>query len=310
MKYLKKYKLYNFKKINEQYYQNILKKNFNIFKKFDLKKNDGKYIYPNKNGFFTYVPSPIPIENVLLKYYKPNLNLLDIGCGIGNILELSTEIGYNSYGVEINKRLSKYHKELNLNVKYDNILNMDLSFLKNIDIIYLYRPIGDIEKSNILFEKIYKYCKNSCKIIYLLPHLFEIKTIRKYIIIEKENFNIENESYNYIVLKKNKNYINITDEKLFNLLFELNNNIQTSKFMTTYYKTFKINDYNDVIKIYNFMIKYNLVTENYLRISNDNNNYIINIKKFITNIDKYKLYNIKFILKYNYINNKYFSIMK
>jgi hypothetical protein len=128
-------------------------------------------------------------------------------------------------------------------------------------------------------------------------------------IIEKDQFNFKNELYNYIVLKKNKNYIDITDEKLFNLLFKLNNNnIRTSKFMTTYYKIFEINNHDNIIKIYNFIKKYNLITKNYLRIMDNNNNYTINLKKFILNINKYKSYNVEFILIYNFINNKYFWI--
>jgi len=137
-----------------------------------------KRTWKDGNGYFGHIMSPIVAEKLLMEYYKPGYKLMDIGCGLGNILRLSNYIGYKSWGVEINDKLSKYHD--GLNVIYGDVLNIDLKFIKDFDILFLYRPIMGNDKSDQLFKLIYDNCKDSVKIIYLSPHEFDLTIYDKF----------------------------------------------------------------------------------------------------------------------------------
>lgn len=175
-----------FKQFEGERYDNILKgygKDYD-----DLSKKRG--VKPNEEGYFEELPSKGIAEELLEEYYKPGFKLLDIGCGLGNILKMGNEIGYQSTGIEINEELKKYHNDLN--VIYGDVLKMDLRFIREFDIIYLYRPIGSLDKCDDLFQKIYDNCKDSCIIIYLYPSQLELNIKRKF---EYKMFPIMNSKY-------------------------------------------------------------------------------------------------------------------
>ena len=107
MKYSELYKsnILNYEQFNEgELYQNILKSYGKDYGEYQNKYG----IKPDKStGYFEQVPSPDLAEDLLRKYYKPGFKLLDIGCGLGNILKLANSIGYESTGIEINENLKK-----------------------------------------------------------------------------------------------------------------------------------------------------------------------------------------------------------
>lgn len=109
----------------------------------------------------------------LVKYlfdYNNNFKFYDLGCGIGNVLYFVKLIGYkNPVGVELQSELKEFHEKLNLDVIYGDLLKMDLSFLKDADIIYLYKPIYDDSLANKLINKILRKTKKGVIIIYCDP---------------------------------------------------------------------------------------------------------------------------------------------
>ena len=119
------------------------------------------------NDMYDSVPSPLFAINLIKKYSKPGYNFIDIGCGYGNIVRIAEELKLNSKGIELKKELKKYHQ--GISVDYTNAINYDYS---NYDIIYLYRPISSIDKSNELFKQIFTTSKKGAIIIYIFPHDF------------------------------------------------------------------------------------------------------------------------------------------
>jgi len=85
---------------------------------------------------------------------------------------------------------------------------MNLDFIKEFDIIYLYRPIESIDKCNILFDLLYENMKDTCKIIYLLPHQFNYNHLRKFDFIIKNKY-ISGFTKCSILKKKGNNIRNI-----------------------------------------------------------------------------------------------------
>lgn len=181
----------NFKKFLEgKIYQDILQSYGEDYEILSKKRG----IRPNKEGYFEELPSRDLAEELLTKYYKPGFKLLDIGCGIGNILKLGNAIGYESTGIEINRGLEKFHR--GLNVIYGDILIMpNYNFFKQFDVIYLYRPIEPLNKCDRLFEILYQYCKPTVVIIYLLPSQLNLNLQRKF---EYELFPILNTKFSGI----------------------------------------------------------------------------------------------------------------
>jgi SAM-dependent methyltransferase len=109
----------------------------------------------------------------LVKYlfdYNNNLKFYDLGCGIGSLLYFAKKIGYRDpVGVEYQKDLKEIHEKLNLDVIYGDLLKIDLSFLKDADIVYLYKPIYNDSLANKLIDKILKNTKDGVIIIYCDP---------------------------------------------------------------------------------------------------------------------------------------------
>ena len=84
-------------------------------------------------------------------------------------MQYSSSLYKNPVGVEFQSELKKFHKKLNLDVIYGDLLKIDLSFLKDADIIYLYKPIYDDSLANKLITKILRKAKKEVIIIYCNP---------------------------------------------------------------------------------------------------------------------------------------------
>lgn len=92
---------------------------------------------------------------------------LDIGCGIGNIVLLAYEIGFNAYGLEYNKKIYDIAKDL---VNEDRIFKGDMTNFKKYgeyDVLYYYAPIYDRKIMNEFVEKLVKAVKPGA---YVIPH--------------------------------------------------------------------------------------------------------------------------------------------
>lgn len=100
---------------------------------------------------------------IILKVIKDSidekLTLCDMGCGIGNVVFFSEKIGYKSMGIEMQQVYNEHYKKYNINVINDNLLNIDYSFLKDIDVVYIYRPIINKDIMQEVINKIYDNMK-------------------------------------------------------------------------------------------------------------------------------------------------------
>jgi hypothetical protein len=86
---------------------------------------------------------------------KKTINFCDMGCGLGQMVYFCKKMNLNSIGVEYQTRLKPAHDELKIEVIYGDFFNMNLSFLMDQDIVYLYNPIDDIEMTDELLRLIY-----------------------------------------------------------------------------------------------------------------------------------------------------------
>lgn len=77
----------------------------------------------------------------LYRIYKPNMKLLELGCGVGNVVHFANNIGYKSTGVEIDNKLIK-------DLNGYQIIHCDIRLLSPYeynthDVIYINRPLTE-----------------------------------------------------------------------------------------------------------------------------------------------------------------------
>lgn len=144
----------------------------------DLLFNDKKYHRESISSFFSLILLST-IKNIKNTENK-KLKLCDIGCGVGNVVYFANKIGYDAVGIEIQENLKSLHEKIGINIIYGDFFEIDLSFLKEMDIIYLYRPIHDYSLNNKLMTLIYENTKEDVIIIYIASHII---TDERYLII-------------------------------------------------------------------------------------------------------------------------------
>jgi hypothetical protein len=135
------------------------------------------------------------IKSILEKNGKSNIKLIDIGCGVGNVVRICNKMGYNSEGIEYQKELSKHHNDIR--VKYGDVFdNMDS--LKDKDVIYLYQPFYDDNLEAKFLNKLYDIVNEGTVVIY--THLSENPV--KWDILKQHDI-ADDDIYCYILMKKN-----------------------------------------------------------------------------------------------------------
>jgi 2-polyprenyl-3-methyl-5-hydroxy-6-metoxy-1,4-benzoquinol methylase len=143
-----------------------------LFNKYGDWEDDGYYPTYKIGNYDVFQELSSHYENFkVLKYIKKlsnnkDLTLCDMGCGLGTFIYFCNKMGIKSYGVEYLKKYKEIHDKIQLDVKYGNFFEMNLSFLKKIDIVYLYRPIEDPNTMGKLLELIYNNTKDDVILVF------------------------------------------------------------------------------------------------------------------------------------------------
>jgi len=109
------------------------------------------------NGILSPFLKHLRIKKII-KYIKPNSNILDIGCDEAYILKFIK--GFNYYlGIDINSKIIEYNKTKFRELKNVDFSNMDIETIESIDkkfnIVILAAVIEHIKDFNSLLEKLY-----------------------------------------------------------------------------------------------------------------------------------------------------------
>lgn len=160
--------------IDEKGYQKIIDDS-NLFLEGELCPLDREKIWlTDDNGDFKYwgfnatyfgiFDVLYTIKTILEESGKNSITLVDIGCGIGNIIRVCNKMGYKSEGIEFQDDLNICHD--GLKVKYGDVFN-NMELLKNKDVIYLYQPFMDDKLESIFLDKLYDTVNDDTIVIYL-----------------------------------------------------------------------------------------------------------------------------------------------
>lgn len=125
-------------------------------------------------------------QRAYVKYFKSKKNVLDVGCGRGEFLELLKENGIQAKGVDVNENMVKYCKKKDLDVEKIDAIDY-LSSLENCSLegIFASQVIEHLKPKYVvkLIRLAHKKLKPNCYII--------IETINPTSFISLSNFNLD-----------------------------------------------------------------------------------------------------------------------
>jgi len=124
---------------------------------------------------FGFVPADtISISYTLFRLYhqmeseRGKHKFLDIGCGIGNIVLLAHEIGFDAYGLEYNRKIYNVAKGI---IGKDRIFLGDMTSFRGYgeyDVLYYYQPMVNFDAMNKFAERLIKAVKPGA---YVIPRI-------------------------------------------------------------------------------------------------------------------------------------------
>lgn len=98
--------------------------------------------------------------------------ILDVGCGTGDTIELLKQLGWDVYGLEIDKKAVLIAKKRGLhNVKHGTVKDMSSYPNNHFDVIRLYHVIEHLSDPNLCLRLIYKKLKPGGEIIMGTPNV-------------------------------------------------------------------------------------------------------------------------------------------
>jgi len=161
--------------------------------------------YKSRKGTMHYGFVPTNTEYILevlfelyhyMGGYKYQHSFLDIGCGIGNIVLLAKQIGFNAYGLEYNKKICSIARRF---IGKSYIFRGDMTYFRNYseyDVLFYYIPIINPEAMRKFATKLSKAVKPGA---YIIPQgyggIFRLSE-------EFENIKLRSDAYYPIYRKK------------------------------------------------------------------------------------------------------------
>lgn len=199
-------RLLKFKKITRNDYYKIIDDS-NFFEKNKLyplldkdRVKDKKY-WGFHASYFDVFNILYTLLNILKNNGKDKPKLIDIGCGIGNIIQVTNMMGYESFGIELLDNFIEYHNSYNLNVTYGDVFD-NMNILRDMDVIYLYQPFYNDDLEIKFLNKLFHNTKDDVVVVY--THLNEEHP--KWDILYNTELSDSNSIYSYILMK-NKKYL-------------------------------------------------------------------------------------------------------
>ncbi len=106
----------------------------------------------------------------LIKKYKSNGSLFDLGSGWGHFMLTGKLLGYDVYGIEISEQPYLYSKN-DLNLPVDHIDFFEMKENKTFDIITMWDVLEHIDKANDVIEKCARITSDNGIIVIQVPQI-------------------------------------------------------------------------------------------------------------------------------------------
>ncbi|MBW2078278.1 MAG: class I SAM-dependent methyltransferase [Deltaproteobacteria bacterium] len=174
--------------IHARYFEALLQ-TLNVFDKYLSRVSQSKecqeygcfkYISFNEKKFFAQMHRASIILDILNR--KDRARFLDVGCGIGTKVFITSTLFAGADGVEVDRNYieiaKKIHasssREFTKNIKFIGGDALKFSYYEDYDVIYLYRPFNDPRRQNELEEKIAREAKENAIIVGTLCKFYNL----------------------------------------------------------------------------------------------------------------------------------------
>ena len=98
--------------------------------------------------------------------FGPGARVCDLGCGLGVVVHFCDRMGLRAMGVEYQRSLKAAHERLGIDVVYGDLFRMDLGFLRDQDVIYLYQPVKTTDSSLALLDLVHGRMREDAVVLY------------------------------------------------------------------------------------------------------------------------------------------------
>ena len=106
----------------------------------------------------------------LIRKYKSNGDLFDLGAGWGHFMLAGIELGYHVYGIEISEQPYLYCKN-DLHLPVDHIDFFEMNENKKFDVVTLWDVLEHIDKADLFIEKCAKVMKPDGILVLQVPQI-------------------------------------------------------------------------------------------------------------------------------------------
>lgn len=111
--------------------------------------------------------------------FVENGKILDFGCGSGEVLNILKKVGWETCGVEIDKKAAEYARSMGLNV-----FSQDLRSIRfpddYFDVVRMRSVLEHLHQAPVILEEIHRILKKRGRLLLIVPNIdsFEFKIFR------------------------------------------------------------------------------------------------------------------------------------
>lgn len=108
-------------------------------------------------GHYGFIPTSTSYLISLYAIFKSGMNILEVGCGYGNIIRFAKNIGFIATGIEYDDTICEYlEKETNYAYLKQDARTLTKGQIQEYDVVFCYSPINEGRKGflNGLVDKL------------------------------------------------------------------------------------------------------------------------------------------------------------
>lgn len=187
-------------------------------------------------------------RHLLIPQYVKNGHLLEIGCSHGEWLEELKKNGFNTFGVELNRKAAQYgQKRRNLKIKINSVNNCDFK-PNSFDVVIMGMVLEHNYHPDQLISKVTKWLKPDGQLIFSIPYFegWEFRFYQNY----AYGLHLPNHIY-FLGQKQIKNLLSKNFKKIKFIFHHFDRDVVASahyKYQDTWQSFYRILAYNKIIR--------------------------------------------------------------
>ena len=135
-----------------------------------LNRSESKY-----NPFFKMAVCLMRARVGGIPAFMPGGRILDVGCGSGETLKILKDIGWDAWGLEIDKKAVEIGKRKGLNIKYGSLLSNKFP-PEFFDVVRFWHVFEHLDRPRETLQEVYKTLRRGGELIIGVPSLSSLQS--------------------------------------------------------------------------------------------------------------------------------------